>query len=120
MILIDSSWSGLPHAPNIIAPRQNWLTETPVRPNGRCSMPAPCGCVDHERGDRSALDASSWHTPTRSDDQVGAGDAVLTAVADSLSAVVRPGDVLRRPASPRAAYGQGDSGIRSRIIGQRR
>src|SRR3954464_1559663 len=38
MIRIDSSWSALPHAPNIIAPRQNLLTETPVRPSWRCSM----------------------------------------------------------------------------------
>src|SRR3954453_19659934 len=41
MIRIDSSWSGLPQEPNIIVPRQNWLTETPVRPKGRCCMPAP-------------------------------------------------------------------------------
>src|ERR1700679_1852697 len=37
-IAIDSSWSGLPKAPNIIAPRQSWLTEMPVRPSGRYSM----------------------------------------------------------------------------------
>src|SRR5215207_9709389 len=37
MIRMLSSWSGLPQAPNIIAPRQNLLTETPVRPRGRCS-----------------------------------------------------------------------------------
>ena len=35
MIRIDSSWSGLPQAPNIIAPRQSGLTLTPVRPSGR-------------------------------------------------------------------------------------
>ena len=29
MIRIDSSWSGLPQAPNIIAPRQSGLTSTP-------------------------------------------------------------------------------------------
>src|SRR4051812_28249465 len=38
MIRIESSWSGLPHDPNIIAPRQSSLTETPVRPSSRCSM----------------------------------------------------------------------------------
>jgi hypothetical protein len=38
MIRIESSWSGLPQAPNIIAPRHSLLTETPVRPSGRCSM----------------------------------------------------------------------------------
>src|SRR3954468_8028125 len=41
MMRIDSSWSGSPQAPNIIAPRQSLLTETPVRPSGRCSMDAP-------------------------------------------------------------------------------
>src|SRR3954452_25600754 len=41
MIRIDSSWSGMPQEPNIIVPWQNWLTETPVRPKGRCCMPAP-------------------------------------------------------------------------------
>jgi hypothetical protein len=38
MILIASSWSELPNAPNIIAPRHIWLTEMPVRPSGRYSM----------------------------------------------------------------------------------
>jgi hypothetical protein len=37
MIRIDSPWSGLPQAPNIIAPRQSGLTFTPVRPRGRSS-----------------------------------------------------------------------------------
>ena len=35
MIRTDSSWSGLPQAPNIMAPRQSGLTLTPVRPSGR-------------------------------------------------------------------------------------
>ena len=30
MIRTESSWSGLPQAPNIIAPRQSGLTLTPV------------------------------------------------------------------------------------------
>src|SRR5262249_44620874 len=38
MIFTQSSWSGLPHAPNIIAPRQSGLTWTPVRPSVRISM----------------------------------------------------------------------------------
>ena len=38
MILVASSWSELPNAPNIIAPRHIWLTEMPVRPRGRYSM----------------------------------------------------------------------------------
>ena len=32
---MPSSWSGLPQAPNIIAPRQSGDTWTPVRPSGR-------------------------------------------------------------------------------------
>src|SRR3954452_10784225 len=35
---MDSSWSGLPQAPNIIAPRQSGLTLTPVRPSVRSCM----------------------------------------------------------------------------------
>src|SRR3954454_20765188 len=38
MMRIDSSWSGLPHEPNIIAPRHSLLTDTPVRPRGRGSI----------------------------------------------------------------------------------
>src|SRR3954451_9084208 len=38
MIRIDSSWSGLPQDPNIIAPRHILLTETPVRPSRRWSI----------------------------------------------------------------------------------
>src|SRR3954451_490676 len=40
MMRIESSWSVLPQAPNIIAPRQSGLTCTPVRPSGRRSMAA--------------------------------------------------------------------------------
>src|SRR3954465_294101 len=40
MMRIESSWSVLPQAPNIIAPRQSGLTFTPVRPSGRSSMAA--------------------------------------------------------------------------------
>src|SRR5215207_7455884 len=38
MIRIDFSWSGSPHAPNIIAPRHSGLTLTPVLPRLRYSM----------------------------------------------------------------------------------
>src|SRR5215207_3239754 len=38
MMRIESSWSGLPQAPNIIVPRQSGETWTPVRPSGRYSM----------------------------------------------------------------------------------
>src|SRR3954451_19819775 len=39
MIRIESSWSVLPQAPNIIAPRQSGLTCTPVLPSVRYSIP---------------------------------------------------------------------------------
>src|SRR2546423_9152764 len=38
MIRIESLWSVLPQAPNIMAPRQRGLTCTPVRPSGRISI----------------------------------------------------------------------------------
>src|SRR3954447_17477749 len=38
MIRVDLSWSGSPHAPNIIAPRHSGLTWTPVLPRLRYSM----------------------------------------------------------------------------------
>src|SRR5215208_6505978 len=41
MIRVDSSWSVLPHAPNIIAPRHSGLTLTPVLPRLRFSMRRP-------------------------------------------------------------------------------
>src|SRR3954451_6264644 len=42
MMRIESSWSALPHAPNIIVPRHSGETRTPVRPNGRYSIPVSC------------------------------------------------------------------------------
>ena len=33
MMRIESSWTGLPQAPNIIVPRQSFETWTPVRPS---------------------------------------------------------------------------------------
>src|ERR1700754_918434 len=38
MMRVESSWSVLPQAPNIIVPRQSCETWTPVRPSGRYSM----------------------------------------------------------------------------------
>src|SRR3954462_12632113 len=38
MMRIESSWSVLPQAPNIIVPRQSFETWTPVRPSGRYSI----------------------------------------------------------------------------------
>src|SRR3954452_11372464 len=42
MMRIESSWSVLPQAPNIIVPRQSLETWTPVRPRGRRSMSCSC------------------------------------------------------------------------------
>src|SRR4029078_7424971 len=42
MMRIESSWSVLPQAPNIIVPRQSFETWTPVRPSGRYSMACSC------------------------------------------------------------------------------
>src|SRR3954470_12676016 len=39
MIRVDLSWSGSPHAPNIMAPRHSGLTWTPVLPRERYSIP---------------------------------------------------------------------------------
>src|SRR5262245_49704370 len=48
MIAMLSSWSGLPQVlPNIIAPRQNGLTRTPVEPSTRVVITATlraCAC----------------------------------------------------------------------------
>src|SRR3954470_4300227 len=41
MTRMESSWSGLPQAPNIIVPRQSFETWTPVRPSGRYSTEEP-------------------------------------------------------------------------------
>src|SRR3954454_22455252 len=41
MMRIESVWSVLPQAPNIIVPRQSFETWTPVRPRGRYSMGPP-------------------------------------------------------------------------------
>src|SRR3954447_16687739 len=43
MMRIDSSWSRLPHSPNIIAPRQNGVTLTPVRPGAGSPWPGGYG-----------------------------------------------------------------------------
>src|SRR3954465_10080381 len=56
MIEMDSSWSRLPHAPNIIAPRQSGLTLTPVRPRVRIFMAPEPNVPPHEHDRRPDLD----------------------------------------------------------------
>ena len=62
MIRIDSSWSALPQAPNIIAPRQSGLTFTPVRPRFAVLHPpglprrgVPCRGSPRSRGAMNLL-----------------------------------------------------------------
>src|ERR671935_2252857 len=52
MIPMPSSWSVLPHAPNIMAPRQRGLTLTPVRPSVR-------SCMSKDATDMSDSDLSA-------------------------------------------------------------
>ena len=60
----DSSWSGLPQAPNIIAPRVSGLTLTPVRPEGAVARHAVssrcCGWRTGWRGGRARSGRAGW------------------------------------------------------------
>src|SRR5271154_4373518 len=46
----QSSWSGFPHAPNIIAPRHSGDTRMPVGPRVRRSIEVPSGRGRNEDG----------------------------------------------------------------------
>src|SRR5947209_6745642 len=63
-----SSWSGLPHAPNIIAPRQRGLTCTPVRPSARSSIarayPAAAFSNRHSRSSNPCALHRNLRAPT--------------------------------------------------------
>jgi len=62
MMATHSSWSGLPKAPNIMAPRQSVLTLTPVRPSVRyLTVPSPAvgGACDPTAGRRDQPTAPS-------------------------------------------------------------
>src|SRR5205823_4326506 len=63
MIRIDSSWSGLPQAPNIIAPRHSGLTSTPVAPSGRYSIDVPLAPLAEARPAESAESKSEPWRP---------------------------------------------------------
>ena len=65
MILIESSWSGLPMAPNIIAPRQYGLTLMPVRPSVRIFIPRWC---PGRRPRRSTAANTAATTPATTND----------------------------------------------------
>src|SRR5215218_8756921 len=59
MMRIDSSWSGSPQAPNIIAPRHSLLTETPVRPSWRVLHRVLLSVVSRRRGVLVVADVAS-------------------------------------------------------------
>src|SRR3954454_2027973 len=64
MMRIESSWSRLPQAPNIIVPRHSLLTETPVPPSSRYSI-----ALLSDRGahaDAPALVLGLWERTIRS------------------------------------------------------
>ena len=106
MMRMQSSWSRLPHAPNIMAPRQCRLTWIPVRPRVVRSMPAFWSCrpAGAPRGRRAGVARRT----TVSDGDERAADLVdAVAVADD--AEVPRGRRRGRP----AAY------PRSRVIGRR-
>src|SRR4051794_35875971 len=55
MMRIESSWSGVPQAPNIMVPRHSFETSTPVRPSGRYSMLVPWSEVSSVGAGRAVL-----------------------------------------------------------------
>src|SRR5258706_3399384 len=70
MIRTDSSWSVLPHSPNIIAPRQRGLTLTPVVPSARYSIALTlveevARLADRDRQRRRVEDAPDAHVRER-------------------------------------------------------
>src|SRR4051794_30446597 len=90
MIRIESSWSGLPQSPNIMAPRQSGLTRTPVRPRGRrCMVPT----LDDRRGAPASV--AGAQTRVRLDGRV--------ALARGLGDRPAPGGSVDREHGPVAA-----------------
>src|SRR4051812_32872708 len=80
MMRIDSSWSGLPQAPNIIAPRHSLLTWTPVRPGYRCSIGLP-GLVGGAAGWLAGVRGFGRGAPARQEvERPGRGRAGLSGV----------------------------------------
>src|SRR4051794_23429487 len=90
MMRIESSWSGLPQSPNIMAPRQSGLTRTPVRPRERRSM---LPTLDDRRG--APASAAGAQTRVRLDGRV--------ALARGLGDRPAPGGAVDREHGPVAA-----------------
>src|SRR3954465_3285624 len=100
MMRIESSWSVLPHAPNIIAPRQSGVTWTPVRPSSRVSMRRP---FLPRQGRRRAPPPHPGRggrpRPNPAEDPPKDGASPLPGVLDSTeeAAVVRIREIARGP-----------------------
>src|ERR1700722_916596 len=90
MIRIESSWSVLPHPPNIIVPRHRGLTRTPVAPSWRCSIAfnLPTGAKEAEARPARTTEAP-FGAPviafrvTPCSAAAGAGAAVAAGVASA-------------------------------------
>src|SRR5690242_5519815 len=84
IVRIPSSWSGLPHAPNIIAPRQRGLTCTPVWPSSRVSMSRTIDKVDH-------VASRVIQTETDLRELIGGSptDVVVSKISDHLNSLTR-------------------------------
>src|ERR1700733_15102039 len=77
MMRIESSWSGLPQAPNIIVPRQRFDTWTPVRPRVRYSMVVSLTLSVTSGGASGLRDLAAERLQG---DRVGLGTAAATGV----------------------------------------
>src|SRR5436190_12501195 len=86
MIRIDSSWSVLPHSPNIIAPRQSGLTLTPVTPRLRSCM-APDLVDRGEPGLESVPRSPQVETPHPCAFRAGQASRFLEVVVEPLGPV---------------------------------
>src|ERR1700761_4124067 len=73
MSATDSSWSGLPQAPNIIAPRQRGLTFTPVVPSVRYSIQGTYPALEVEQRPLHRQPAAEAHELAVGPDHAMAG-----------------------------------------------
>src|SRR4051812_24965621 len=114
MIWIESSWSGLPHAPNIIAPRHRGLTLTPVLPRLRYSIQRTypllvveqCALGRQAAGVARQRPVGADHAMAGRDDRdrvaaIGAADRPRDAAQHARELAVRDRLALRDLAQPR-------------------
>src|ERR1700755_3513800 len=128
MIRIDLSWSGSPHAPNIIAPRHRGLTLTPVLPRVRDSIQRPYALLVLEQrslgvqatGVPGQGAVGAHHAVARHDDRdlvaaVGAADRTRDAAQLARDLTVGRGLALRDLTQP----GPDGALERRAVLGQR-